>query len=259
MGDIVARPGRAVVSKILPSLREELKVDLVFANAENLAGGRGATSETLLDMLNSGVDYFTSGHHIFDQEDFEKTLTDPDLRILRPANYPEDIPGKGFTLISDSSGGKVLLVNLLGNVFTRCNTACPFRCIENILKQFSDESLEAIFVDFHAEVTSEKRAMGFFLDGKVSAMVGTHTHVPTADAQILPKGTAYVTDIGMVGAKDSVIGVKSEIIIDYLKYPYPRSFEWEKRGRIDFQSVLLKINDKGRATKIERWDKVLEF
>lgn len=253
IGDIVAKPGRELVKKLLPNLRKSKKIDFVIANVENLAHGRGVTPETLDEMLQSGVDFFTSGNHVFHQKDFARILSDESFRILRPANYPSDIPGKGFAKI-DLSGFTLLLVNLSGATFIKGPVSDPFRKADEILSQYQAEKNLITIIDFHAEITSEKKALGFYLDGRVAAVLGTHTHVGTVDVGLLPKGTAYVSDVGMTGSFDSVLGVAKEIIVENQMYPYPQRFEWEKEGRKIFNSVVLDFDKNGKAKKIKRLD-----
>lgn len=254
LGDIVGRLGRQIVTKTLPDLIKKHKIDFVFANGENLAGGRGATPETLDEMLEVGIDYFTSGNHIFYQDDFEKTLVDESFRILRPANYPSDIPGRGLATLKKEDR-EITLISLIGQTLPGPSQD-PFRVATSLLTEpsHSKENPKIIIIDFHAELTSEKRALGFFLDSKVAALLGTHTHVPTADAQILPGGTAYVTDVGMCGSLNSVLGVEPEIIINKQMYPYPARFEWVRKGPAVFNSILLKINNRAQAEAIQRID-----
>ncbi len=267
IGDIVGRVGRQAVKEALPELRKKHKLDFIFANAENLAGGRGVTTATIDEMLACGIDYFTSGNHVFYHDNFAEILNDDSLRILRPANYPSDVPGRGFVNLNVENGHlsrgealrdapSLLLINLIGTTWMEGPAACPFRTIDKILKNHLAEKLTRCpaVIDFHAEATSERQAMGYYLDGRVSAVLGTHTHVPSADAKILPKGTAFVTDIGMVGAKNSVLGVTPALIIKKSKYPYPVRFEWVKKGPAIFNSVLLSIDTKGKTKDIKRLD-----
>jgi len=256
IGDIVAKLGRAAVKEVLPGLAKKEKIDLVVANIENLAHGKGATADTIEEIRKAGVDIMTSGNHIWFRGEFVDVLSS-DPRILRPANYPADTPGFGFTY-AKTARQKVLVINLLGRQWMNEPTDEPYRTIDAILlDQVEKEKPDAIVVDFHAEATSEKRAMGYFLDGRVTALIGTHTHIPSADAQILPKGTAFVTDVGMTGAALSVLGVEPEIIIKRQKDPYPVKFEWVEEGPKVFNSVLIETK-KGKAAKsIVRIDKNL--
>lgn len=256
IGDIVGKLGRQTVGKVLPTLKKDDNINLVIANAENLAHGRGATKEKIDEVQTYGINYFTSGNHIF----WQRKLLDEinSLPVLRPANYPEDLPGKGYAVIDLGRQGRVLLINLSGIANVKGPVYCPFRTVDRVLEESSEEDFKAIIVDFHAEFTSEKVAMGWYLDGRVSLVVGTHTHVPTADMRILPRGTAYVTDVGMVGARDAVLGVEKEIIIRSQMNPLPERFEWVEEGPAVFNSVLVEIGKDGKAKRIKRVDKVVE-
>jgi 2',3'-cyclic-nucleotide 2'-phosphodiesterase len=254
VGEIVAKPGREIVSKLLPEIVKEHKVDLVFANAENLSGGRGVTEDKLDQMKLAGIDYFTSGEHIFWEKGTEDIIDK--LPILRPANYPEGTPGEGYKVIDAGKNGQILLINLMGVTSYSGKNAFldnPFAKIDEILEKTKDQTFTAKIVDFHAEATSEKYSMGFYLDGRVDAVIGTHTHVPTCDNYILPKGTLYVTDVGMCGAIDSSLGVKADITIKMFKTAMNQRFEWESAGRKAFRSVLLDLE----ARSIIRIDKML--
>src|SRR3972149_965193 len=212
IGDVVAKPGRAAIKEVLPDLIKKEKIDLVIANIENLAHGKGATDITVKEIRNAGVDIFTSGNHIWFREEFAH-LMNSDPTIIRPANYPADAAGFGFTYAKVGKE-KVLVINLIGRQWIDEPVDEPYRTIDALLlDQIEKEKPKVILVDYHAEATSEKAAMAWFLDGRVTAVVGTHTHVPTADPQILPKGTAFITDIGMSGAIHSVLGVEPSIII----------------------------------------------
>jgi len=256
IGDIVGKLGRKAVGEVLPNLRKKEKIDLVIANGENLAHGRGTTEKTLKEVMGCGIDFFTSGPHIFAHEEIF-TINPP---LIRPANYPSDKPGRGFTTLA-IEGKNILIINLvgahgfLGRKFLEEDEEVenPFLMVEQILKV--QDRADLVIVDFHAEITSEKRALGFFLDGKVTAVLGTHTHVPTADAQILPKGTGYVTDVGMCGAKDSVLGVAKEIIIERLAKNARDPFEWVEKGPAVFNSVLFETGAKGLVKAVKRIDK----
>jgi metallophosphoesterase (TIGR00282 family) len=204
IGDIVGRPGRQAVQRFLPELRKQYRLDLVIANGENAAGGFGLTPTIAHELLGMGVKVLTSGNHIWAQRDIIPYLDE--MPVLRPFNYPPDVPGKGYLV----SGG-VLVVNLMGRTFMN-DIDCPFRAMDALLEMLQPRP-KIIVVDFHAEATSEKMAMGRYLDGRASAVLGTHTHVGTIDGQILPRGTAYVTDIGMCGPSDSIIGDDVEAVI----------------------------------------------
>lgn len=258
IGEIVGKLGRLTVERVLPNLRRDASISVVFANAENIAHGKGATTATLAEVQNYGVDAFTSGNHIFWRKEAFEELESNDPPVIRPANYPSDVPGKGYKVVDLGKEGRVLLINLLGrrSGFSE-PVSCPFRTVDKILNDFARENLVATVVDFHAEATSERVAMGWYLDGRVSAVVGTHTHVPSADAWVMPQGTAYVTDLGMVGARHSVLGVEPQIIIQKLKDPRPQKFEWVETGPAVFNSVLIEVEN-GMAKSIERVDRVLE-
>lgn len=259
IGDVCGKPGRTTISALVPNLRKELGLDLVIANAENVAHGKGVTEETARELLSSGVDFLTSGDHVFRIERFHDTLDDQQFPLIRPANYPEDIIGRGYDIIDIPDKGTVLVINLQGLSFMHENiVTCPFRKIDEILELTSTLNPIATIIDFHGEATADKVAFGHYVDGRVSAVFGTHTHVPTADARILEKGTAYVTDAGMVGPQNSVLWVKKEDGMAFQKYPYPRRFEMEEKRPYILNSVLVEIGEDGKAISIERVDKVLK-
>jgi metallophosphoesterase (TIGR00282 family) len=248
IGDIIGKPGRNAVKEILPGLCDEHNIDLVVGNGENAAGGLGLTPSTAEDLFDSGIDVITTGNHIWAHSDIIPYL-DGELAILRPLNYPPMNPGRGYLLKNN-----VLIVNLVGRVFMS-HVDCPFRAMDQLLVDFEDKSIPTI-VDFHAEATSEKVAMGRYLDGRVSAVVGTHTHVGTADARILPAGTAYVTDIGMVGPRDSVIGDDPDSVIKRFLTQVPSRLSVGK-GEVSFDAILVEVDEKtGKAADIRRIQKV---
>lgn len=210
IGDVVGRPGRRVLASALASLRARFEPDAVVVNGENSAGGNGMTAQTVGELFAAGTDVITSGNHIWDRREIVPILkTDP--RVLRPANYPGDAPGGGCHTIRTAAGVSVAVINLMGRVFM-ADLDDPFREADRLLASLG-AGTRVILVDFHAEATSEKIALGWYLDGRVSAVVGTHTHVPTADARVLPGGTAYITDVGMTGPYDSVIGVEKSLVL----------------------------------------------
>lgn len=253
LGDIVGRPGRDAVKEFLPVLKKEYRPDFVFANGENLASGAGMTDKTYQEMIDAGIDYFTSGNHVWDQKDFVSLLADPEIKVLRPANYPSGVPGRGFVEIGD-----IVLVNLSGRTFMKLMIDCPFATIDRLLKENSWQG-KIIILDFHREATSEGYAMLRHLDGRVAAVLGTHTHVQTADEQITDNKTAYITDIGMVGAKNSIIGVESEPVLYSFKTGLPIKFEIPKDGEKFFNAVLVEIDPRTKkARKIERINRELE-
>ena len=247
IGDIIGRPGRSVVKEILPNLKKELELDFVIANGENLAAGIGMTEETYEEMRKSGIDYFTSGNHIWNKKDFIPFLDDKKTRVLRPANYPLEAPGKGYDDIV-IGGKKIRIINLQGRVFMRDLTDCPFRKAEEILSKYPKPDVSII--DFHAEATSEKNSLAYFLDGKATVVIGTHTHVQTNDTRILPKGTAYVTDAGMVGPIDSSIGDDLKHSIHSFLTGLPFTIE-PASGRKIFNSVFIKIDSKNKVRNVE--------
>jgi metallophosphoesterase (TIGR00282 family) len=251
IGDIVAKIGRRAVSQVLPKLIEEKQIDFVIAQAENMSTGNGITKKALKEMQDAGVDFFTGGNHSFKKPEGLELMEDPKNHIIRPANYPEDTPGKGWQ-ISQTPFGNVLVINVLGQTFNGPELEHPIKVVDQILQENSDTKLAATIVDFHGDLTSEKVAIGFYLDGKVSAVVGSHTHVSTADARVLPKGTAHITDVGMTGPIDSVLGVKKEIIIDRWLNQGKSRFEWPKTGTVQFSSVLVDVGANGLAKKIEQ-------
>lgn len=251
IGDIVAKIGRRAVTQVLPKLIEQKQIDFVIAQAENMSTGNGISNKALKEMKEAGVDFFSGGNHSFRNPEGIELMQDPNNNIIRPANYPSETPGRGWQ-IADTPYGKILVVNLMGQTFNGPEMEHPLRMVDEILKQNEHEKLAATLVDFHGDLTSEKVAIGFYLDGRVSAVVGSHTHVPTADARVLPGGTAHISDVGMTGPIDSVLGVKKEIIIDrWLEKPKVK-FEWPKTGIVRFSAVIIDIANDGKARSIEQ-------
>jgi metallophosphoesterase (TIGR00282 family) len=249
IGDIVAKPGRKLVEMHLPSLIEQHKLDFVVANVENIAHGFGVTPETADELLRMGADVLTSGNHIWDKKEIIEYIQSEN-RLLRPANYPKVAPGKGHVIVRNRKGLKVGVLNVQGRIFMGPSDD-PFSIAQDLVEQMRKET-PLIFVDMHGEASSEKQAMGWFLDGKVTAVCGTHTHVPTADQRILPGGTAYVTDIGMTGPYDSIIGVEKEQIIQKFLDQIPTRFEPAKENPI-LQSMLIEVDENsGLAQTIQR-------
>jgi 2',3'-cyclic-nucleotide 2'-phosphodiesterase len=250
VADVVGHPGRDAVKAILPGLKRELAPDLIVVNGENAAGGFGLTAKIAAELKSHGADVITSGNHVFAQKDFVGEL--PGLeRVLRPANYPPRAPGQGSCVV-EAAGQKVLVMNLIGRIFLDALDD-PFRAADAILAANPD--VRIVFCDMHAEATSEKTAMGWHLDGRASAVVGTHTHIPTADARILPHGTAYVTDVGMVGPRDGCIGMDKDIVLQRFLTGVPNRFA-VAAGPVTFNSVLVNIDaSTGRATSIQRIDR----
>jgi metallophosphoesterase (TIGR00282 family) len=249
IGDIVGKPGRLAVSNLLPQLVGSEEIDFVIANAENGAGVAGLTPKVAEELLENGIDVLTSGNHIWRKKEIEPYLKES-LRVLRPANYPAGVVGKGHAVIKTAGGIAVGVINLEGRVFMS-PLESPFEVGGELINSLSEKAT-IIIVDFHAEATSEKQALGWYFDGKVSAVIGTHTHVQTADEQIRASGTAYITDVGMTGATDSVIGIRKEEAIAQLISQTPKKFTTAKGG-IQLQAVLLDVSpESGRSEAIER-------
>ncbi|NPA49852.1 MAG: TIGR00282 family metallophosphoesterase [Thermodesulfobacteria bacterium] len=248
VGDIVGRPGRVAVRRFLPPLIEELAPDFILGNAENAAGGYGLTEAVAKELFEAGFDLLTSGNHIWRRE-FLPYLAKAE-RVLRPANYPAGAVGKGYALL-EKDGQKLGVINLEGRVFMR-SLECPFRQGAALAENLRQET-PCIVVDFHAEATSEKLALGWYLDGKVSALLGTHTHVQTGDERILPEGTAYISDVGMTGLRDGVIGMHRGQAIEMFLTQVPRKLEVPKTGPKKLEAVFLEIDqDSGKALQILR-------
>jgi metallophosphoesterase (TIGR00282 family) len=250
VADVVGHPGREAVKAILPGLKKELHSNLTIVNGENAAGGFGLTAKIAAELKGSGADVITTGNHVFAQKEFVPEL--PKLeRVLRPANYPPAAPGQGWCVV-EAGDRQVLVMNLIGRVFLD-SLDDPFRAADAILAAHPDIGI--VFCDMHAEATSEKTAMGWYLDGRASAVVGTHTHIPTADARVLPKGTAYITDVGMVGPRDGCIGMDKDAVLQRFLTGVPSRFVVAS-GPVTFNSVLVTISGStGRATSIHRVDR----
>ena len=248
VGDVIGRPGRAAFAKYTPKLRQEKKADLVVVNGENSAEGRGVTKKTLDELLLGGADVVTGGNHIWDKKEVLQFIDDEPY-LLRPANYPTGVPGKG-ACVYPLRGKNVGVMNLSGRAFMQ-ELDCPFQRVEDLLRELSGEC-DVLLLDFHAESTSEKMAMGWYLDGRVAAVVGTHTHVQTADERILPGGTAFISDLGMVGPWNSVIGFTKEPVLAKKTTGMSARFEVAD-GPAVYSAVLLAVDDgTGKATAIER-------
>jgi metallophosphoesterase (TIGR00282 family) len=253
IGDVIGGPGRQAVAALLPRLRAEYGIQFVIANGENSAGGRGLTAHTVTDLLGAGVNLVTSGNHVWAQREAEAYL-ESDAPVLRPLNFPLDVPGRG-ALTLEMSGVAVRVINLMGTVHMP-ELDNPFRIIDNFLH--NEPHCAVTLVDFHAEITSEKVAMGWHLDGRVSAVLGTHTHVPTADARLLPAGTAVVTDVGMVGPANSIIGTSIEPVLRRFLTHMPSRFT-VPAGPVTFNAVLVDVDEHtGRSRLIERIDRLYE-
>ena len=249
VGDVIGRGGRNALCGLLPGLRDELNIDFVTAQGENLAGGFGLTRNTVADLLDSGVDVVTTGNHVWDKREFVEDLDDPSLPVLRPMNYPAIAPGRGCVDM-----GPVAVVNLIGRVFVG-EFDSPFAVIDELLASGWGKG-KPLIVDFHAEATSEKSALGWHLDGRASAVCGTHTHVPTADCRVLPGGTAFVSDLGMVGSPDSVIGMKVDDVLARFLTGVPKRMSPVASGPMNFNSVLIDVDDEtSKAVGISRVDR----
>ncbi|SEM72415.1 hypothetical protein SAMN04489760_1395 [Syntrophus gentianae] len=249
IGDIVGKPGRRAIRELLPNIICTHDIDFIIANCENAASGFGITREIVDELYRSSIDVLTSGNHIWDKKEIRDFVEDYEY-LLRPANYPEGTPGWGRVLFTTQAGINVGILNLAGRVFMQ-PIDCPFRTAEKELAAFAGKA-NIIVVDMHAEATSEKKALGWYLDGRVSAVLGTHTHVQTADEEILPGGTAYISDAGMTGPFDSVIGVKKDVVIEKFLYQIPNRFDVAK-GDVRLQGVMFDVNEKdGKCSRIQR-------
>ena len=252
VGDVVGKPGRRVLRQLLPDLRSEYGIDFVVVNGENAAGGFGLTEETADEILLAGADVITSGNHIWDNKDIIPSL-DGEMPILRPGNYPQSAPGRGVLRL-----GQTAVINLQGRVFMPEGLDSPFTVANELLAELEHDPPLVILVDFHTEATSEQGAMGWFLDGRVTAVVGTHTHVPTADTKVLPRGTAFVSDLGMTGPVNSIIGTKVEDVLGRFLTGIPHRLNVAEGGPVQFNSVLIEVDDvSGKATTIQRIDRVV--
>lgn len=249
IGDVVGRPGRKAVRENLPRMIDDYAVDFVLANGENASGGKGLTPAVADELFGYGIDVLTMGNHVWNKKEI-LGIIDTEPRLIRPANYPPGTPGVGFAVYTDGRGVRVGVANISGRVFMPA-LDCPFRVINDILPRLLRET-KIVVVDFHAEATSEKVAMGWYLDGRASAVLGTHTHVQTADERILPGGTAFITDVGMTGPRESVIGVKKQPVIERFILQMPRRFEVAS-GPYQLNAVLVETDDEsGRAMMIQR-------
>jgi metallophosphoesterase (TIGR00282 family) len=249
IGDIVGRPGRTIVREKLPVLKRELDIDFVIANAENAAGGNGITEKIKQELIISGIDFLTMGNHVWDNKDVFNFIEE-EQKIIRPANYPVQTPGKGHQLVELENGIVIGILNISGRVFMN-PLDCPFRTADVVLDKMRDLT-NVIIVDFHAEASSEKVAMGWYLDGRASLVAGTHTHIQTADERILPNGTAYITDIGMTGPKDSILGIEKELVVKKFLSQLPVRFEVAK-GPVQLNGVVVEIDiSSGKAKSIKR-------
>ncbi len=259
IGDVMGEVGMKVVAQTLPDLIKELKTDIVIAQAENVTDGKGISVIDFQKLRSMGVDFCTGGNWTLHKPEIFGALNDPKQPIIRPANYPEGTPGLAYKILNHATGS-ILIVSLLGDIVGKDSDKPmqnPLKIIDAILKQTSKTDISAIIINFHGDYSSEKRVIGYYLDGRVTAVIGDHWHVPTADAMILPRGTAHITDVGMCGALHSSLGVKTNIIVDrWLNGKASRNV-LETHGPRQFNAVLIKSNDKGLADKIELIQKVI--
>jgi len=257
LGDVFGKPGRQAVQRLVPRLIAREKLDVVVANAENAASGLGVTPENAQELLAAEVDLLTSGNHIWAKREIVPYLEAPGSKQLRPANYPRGSPGRGRAVVETPDGRRLGVVNLEGRVFMR-NLDDPFRAAEEEIRLLKADGVSCILVDMHCEATSEKTALAHYLDGKVSAVIGTHTHVQTADERLLPGGTAFISDAGMCGPRDSVIGVRKELVLERFLTQRPVAFEPAKKD-VWINAVLIEIDDaSGKAKSIVRVQEKLE-
>jgi hypothetical protein len=264
IGDVFAKPGRETLKQVVPNLRKELEIDLVVANAENVHHGKGVSEGKIQEMISYGVDFFTSGNHIWKVTEIYEYMNRPDYPLIRPANFPEGVPGRGYAVIEAGNGEKVLVINLIGRVFMPGHADNPFSKAQRILEEVKEQQglelgrgLAAVIVDFHAEAGSEKLALAHYLDGKITALVGTHTHIPTADEHILNSGTAYQTDLGMTGVVDSVIGANKKEIIEGFLTQMPVRHQVAE-GPTVFNALLVETDPTtGLAKSVKRIQKYL--
>jgi len=249
IGDIIGKAGRQAIEGLLEKVIAKYGIEFTIANGENAAGGMGITPAIAIDILNQGVDVLTSGNHIWAKKEIIPFL-DEESRILRPANYPDGVPGRGMGLFPSRNGRKIGVLNLEGRVFMK-HLDCPFRVGEREAETLRKET-KIVIVDFHAEATSEKMAMGWFLNGKVSAVLGTHTHVQTSDERILDAGTAYITDVGMTGPLASVIGIRKQVALERLLTQIPWKFDVATE-EIELQGVVVEVDvETGKSKSIQR-------
>lgn len=254
VGDVFGRPGREALLRRLPTLRSERHADIVIANSENAASGAGITSKIARALLDGGVDLITTGNHVWRQREIYDFISREE-RILRPANFPPGAPGRGVAVVHTELGESVAVINLMGSLFMDTGVG-PFRIVDGLVQEARDRA-EVVVVDFHAEATSEKVALGHYLDGRVTAVIGTHTHVQTADERVLPGGTAYITDVGMTGPLESVIGVRTDIILKRFLTEMPQQFVvGDPPVRFDY--VVVNVGRHGLASAIERCSETLD-
>lgn len=239
IGDIVGRPGRTVLAGMVPEIQRKHDISFTIANGENAAGGRGLTRSVMNDILGAGIDVITMGNHVWDNKEI-LSFIDDEFRLIRPANYPGPCPGQGYHIYKGGFNKNIAVVNLSGRVFLP-PLDCPFQIMDEIMEELT-EAADIIIVDFHAEATSEKLALAYYLDGRVQAVLGTHTHIQTADERILPGGTAYISDLGMTGPKESILGMEKELVIQKFLTGRPVRLEVAS-GQAQLEGVILQIDD----------------
>ncbi|HRY12772.1 MAG TPA: TIGR00282 family metallophosphoesterase [Syntrophomonadaceae bacterium] len=255
IGDVVGRPGRTAIKTLLSRLQQGKNIDFTICNAENAAGGRGLTNDVKEELLSAGIDVLTMGNHVWDNKNIF-TFIDDEPRLIRPANYPSPCPGQGYHVYKAGFSKNIAVINVSGRMFLP-PLDCPFQAIRDILKDLGG-SADYIIVDVHAEATSEKLALGYCFDGQVSAVLGTHTHIQTADERILPNGTAYITDLGMTGPIHSILGMEIDPIVEKFLHGRPTRFE-VAGGSAQMQGVVIELNENnGTAVSIERFSMTME-
>lgn len=263
IGDIVGKPGRQAVARLLPELRKQHEADFVIANGENMAHGKGHTREHIKELVEAGVDLVTSGNHWADQREMLSAADDKNVPFIRPANYPPGTPGRGYALVQVRTQ-KVLVINLMGRVHMKQHFSDPFRGLDSLLTANAAQRPDIVIVDFHADATGEAVTFGYHADGRVTAVLGTHTHVPTADASVLPKGTGYVTDVGMVGPKNSALGLDIETAIEAQMTQMPFQYQMADGDEVTFNYAVIKTAQKtagtlAKCSSIERLTQVVNL
>lgn len=256
IGDIVGRPGRAIIKALLPKLQKENDISFTIANAENAAGGRGLTKDVKDELLGAGIDVLTMGNHVWDNKNIYSFIDD-EPRLIRPANYPSDCPGQGYHVYNAGFNKKIAVINASGRIYLP-PLDCPFKTVMDILDDVCNIADYSI-IDFHAEATSEKLALGYYFDGQVTAVLGTHTHIQTADERIMPGGTAYITDLGMTGPINSILGMEKEPIIEKFLNGRPARFD-VAAGPAQMQGVILQLEEENnKVLGIERYSYNLQM
>lgn len=254
-GDIMGKPGRQGLLKALPDLKLKYNADFVIANGENLSHGAGVTNASYNEIIKGGVDFLTGGNHIWAKQEIESILEQKDAKIIRPANYPPGAPGSGWKIV-EVGVYKILIVNLLGRMFMKKHMDCPFRKIDEILSDDETENVKIKIIDFHAEATAEKISLGYYVDGRVSALIGTHTHIATSDARILPQKTFYMTDAGMNGVKESVLGIDKNGAIEQFLTQRPVKIEIPESDTVCINGIFMNIDyNTGLVKNFERIEK----